>query len=74
MMKETRKFQKAKYLLEFKDFVGEISSGEVSKLWDVLKVQKVITDLKQKIKWRIVLIQKVTIGSLKHLLVLKRQG
>lgn len=73
-MKETRKFQKAKYLLEFKDFVGEISSGEVSKLWDVLKVQKVITDLKQKIKWRIVLIQKVTIGSLKHLLVLKRQG
>ena len=73
-MKATRKFPKAKYLLEFKDFVAEISSAEVSKLWDILKVRKVITDLKQNIKWKIILIQKVKIGSLQHLLVFKRQG
>lgn len=73
-MKTTKKFSKAKYLLEFKDFVAEISSAEVSKLWDILKVCRISVDPKQKIKWRIVLIKKVSIGTLKHLLVFKRQG
>ena len=74
-MKSTAwKFPKAKYLLEFKDFVAEISSAEVSKLWDILKVRRITVNIKETIEWKIVLVKKVTIGSLKHLLVFKQKG
>lgn len=73
-MKAAKKFSKGKYLLEFKDFTAEISSAELSELWNVLRVKRISLDVKQRIRWRIMLIKKVAVGSLKHLIVFKREG
>ena len=65
-MIETENISQA-YLLEFSDFLSEISSKDLSIKWELLHVRRIKQGNRTTIEWKLMLVDKVELGSLKSI-------